>query len=113
MLILRLSRVGKKKQPTYRLIVSEKGRDPWGRALELLGTYNPRTKAVLFNTERITYWMSKGAQASPTVWNLLLKNDMVKGQKRNVVAKTKSNPPKKETPAEEKKEAPAAETPAA
>lgn len=113
MLTLRLSRMGKKKQPTYRLIVSEKGRDPWGRALELLGTYNPRTKVALFKTDRITYWMSKGAQSSPTVWNLLVREKIVTGTVKNVVAKTKSNPPKKETPAEAKVEEKKEQTPAA
>ncbi len=116
MLTLRLSRMGKKKQPTYRLIVSEKGRDPWGKALEILGTYNPRTKVVAFNTERIAYWISKGSQASDSVWNLLLKEKLVEGKKRNTVAKTKSNPKKAEVapaaPVEEKKEEKKEEAPA-
>lgn len=103
--------MGKKKQPTYRLVVSEKARDPWGKALEILGHYNPRTKVATFHTDRISYWIGKGAQTSATVWNLLLKEKLVTGTTKNVVAKTKSNPPKKEAPpepkAEEKKEEPA------
>ncbi|MFA5935611.1 MAG: 30S ribosomal protein S16 [Patescibacteria group bacterium] len=84
MLTLRLSRVGKRKQPIYRLIVSEKGRDPWGRALEILGNYNPRTNpaTVTFNAERVKHWLSKGAQASDTVWNLLSDLKIVDGPKR-------------------------------
>ncbi len=83
MLTIRLTRVGKRKQPTYRVIVSEKGRDPWGKALEYLGTYNPRTQptTVELNKERIEYWISKGAQASDTMRNLLIDQGIIKGDK--------------------------------
>lgn len=119
MLTIRLSRVGKKKQPSYRLIVSEKARDPWGKATEILGSYDPRTKKAVLVAERIAYWRSKGATVSDSVWNLLLKEKLVEGTSRNVVAKLKSNPPKKEEPKaetapaeakveEKKEEAPAA-----
>lgn len=107
MLTIRLSRVGKKKQPSYRLIVSEKARDPWGKATEILGSYDPRTKKAALNAERIAYWRSMGATVSDSVWNLLLKEKLVEGKSRNVVAKLKSNPPKKEEP---KAEAAPAET---
>ena len=107
MLTIRLSRVGKKKQPSYRLIVSEKARDPWGKATEILGSYDPRTKKAVLVAERIAYWRSKGATVSDSVWNLLLKEKLVEGTSRNVVAKLKSNPPKKEDP---KAEAAPAET---
>lgn len=86
MLTIRLSRIGKKKQPNYRLIVSEKARDPWGRSLEILGDYNPRSKKADFDLERVKYWISKGATASDTVWNLLLKLGVVEGKKRKLVA---------------------------
>ncbi len=84
MLTLRLSRIGKRKQPMYRLIVSEKGRDPWGKALEILGNYNPHTNpaTVTFKTDRVSHWLSKGAQASDTVWNLLVDMKLVDGPKR-------------------------------
>ena len=73
MLSIRLSRVGKKKMPSYRLIVTEKTRDPWGKVLEQLGTYDPlaKPKKVAFDLERVKYWMSKGAQPSATVHNML------------------------------------------
>ena len=84
MLTIRLSRVGKTKQPSYRLIVSEKSKDPWGDFLENLGTFNPRTNpaTVNFNVDRIKYWISKGAQTSKTVWNLLVDQKVVEGTKR-------------------------------
>ncbi len=87
MLTIRLSRVGKRKQPIYRLIVSEKGRDPWGRSLEIIGNYNPRSTPpqINFKNDRIAYWLSKGAQASDTVWNMLVDLKLVQGEKRQKV----------------------------
>jgi len=81
MLTIRLSRVGKKNLPMYRLIISEKGRDPYGRALEILGSYNPHSKDLQAKGERIKYWLSKGAQMSPTVNNLLLDKKVIEGSK--------------------------------
>lgn len=81
--MIRLSRVGKKKQPSYRLIISEKTKDPWGNALEILGFYNPRTEPSTVNLkkERIQYWLSKGAQTSATVHNLLVNEKILTGSK--------------------------------
>lgn len=106
MLSIRLSRIGKKKQPMYRVVVMEKSRDPYGRALEYLGHYNPRTnpKTIELNAERIKHWLKQGAQATDTVWNILLKEKIVEGEKRNVVPKSKSHKPVEAEP-----EAPAAE----
>jgi small subunit ribosomal protein S16 len=80
MLSIRMSRVGRRKSPTYRLIVSDKRKDPWGKYLELLGHYNPRSKEFVYKAERITHWISVGAQASGTVHNLLLKHGLAKGK---------------------------------
>jgi len=85
MLTIRLSRTGKKGQPSYRLIVSEKARDPWGKYLELLGNFNPRTKELNAKKDRIEYWISKGAQMSPTANNILLKAGIVTGKKQKSV----------------------------
>lgn len=87
MLSIRLRRVGKRKQPLYRLIVTEKSRDPWGKFLENLGAYNPRTKpaTIDFKTDRIKHWISKGAECSDTVWNLLVDQKVVQGEKRKKV----------------------------
>lgn len=87
MLMIRLQRMGKKKQPTYRLIVSEKSKDPQGRNLEILGQYNPlaKPKVIAFKNDRVLYWMGKGAQPSETVHNLLVKTGVVVGKKKQVV----------------------------
>ncbi len=81
MLTIRLSRVGKKNKPMYRLIISEKSKDPYGRALEILGSYNPHTKELQAKNERIKYWISKGSQMSPTVNNLLVEKNIIEGEK--------------------------------
>lgn len=80
MLSIRLSRIGKKKEPSYRLLVTEKTRDPWGKHLELLGTHDPIAKKTDLNVDRIKYWMSKGAQPSATVHNLLVKMKVLEGE---------------------------------
>ena len=73
MVKIRLTRVGAKKKPMYRLqaIDERKARD--GRALEYLGTYDPNTDPATFNlkTEAIDAWLAKGAQMSDTVASLL------------------------------------------
>ncbi|MBU0531365.1 MAG: 30S ribosomal protein S16 [Candidatus Uhrbacteria bacterium] len=84
MLSIRLSRTGKKKQPHYRVIVVDKQRDPWGKAIEILGSRNPRTKETTLKEERIKFWIEKGAQPSNTVWNLLIESGVIKGEKRGV-----------------------------
>ena len=104
MLTIRLSRVGKKKQITYRLIISEKARDPYGRSLEILGSYNPTTKILQAKSDRINYWISKGAGLSPTVNNLLVKEDVITGKK------VKATKQKKKKGEEENKSAPAPKT---
>jgi len=116
MLSLRLSRVGKKKQPTYRMIVTEKTRDPWGKHLEILGSYNPLTNPSTINLkgERIKYWIEKGAQASPTVHNLLVDAEIIKGEKVRATSPKKkksadsTDKGKAESAPSESKETPAA-----
>lgn len=87
MLIIRLSRVGKTKNPSYRFIISEKARDTKGSYLELLGHYDPHNSAnaINVNAERVQYWISKGAQLSATVNNLFVKNGLIKGDKQKSV----------------------------
>ena len=75
MLMIRLARVGARKQPHYRIVVIEKERARNGRPVEVVGTYNPRTNpaSVELKRERVDYWVSKGAQVSDTVSRLLAK----------------------------------------
>lgn len=84
MLTIKLARRGKKNQPFFRLVIMEKTKDPWGDALEDLGHYNPRTKKGEFNKDRILYWISKGAQLTDSVNNLLINQGIIKAEKRKV-----------------------------
>jgi len=72
-LMIRLSRIGKKKHPFYRVVVTEKTRPRDGRFVEIVGTYNPAKKpaAVTLDHARVEYWLSKGAQPSETVRSFL------------------------------------------
>ena len=99
MLAIRLSRIGKKKKPMYRLTVAEKSKDPYGRALEILGSYNPFTKELVVQKDRIEHWLGHGAQMSPTVNNLLIQKEIIKGEKV-----TASKPGKKKKEDEKKEE---------
>ena len=103
MLAIRLARVGKKKQPTYRLTVSEKSKDTFGDFLEIVGYYNPRSKVCEVKKDRILHWISKGAQPSSTVHNLLIDQNVIEGEKVKA-SKAKKKGKKGE---EEKKESPA------
>jgi small subunit ribosomal protein S16 len=103
MLMIKMSRIGKKKNPIYRFVIAENSKDPYGKSLEILGTYNPFTKKITAKKDRIEYWISVGAQMSPSVNNLFVEHKIVKGDKVTASKKGK----KKE---EEKKEtAPKAE----
>ncbi|PIY93065.1 MAG: 30S ribosomal protein S16 [Candidatus Magasanikbacteria bacterium CG_4_10_14_0_8_um_filter_32_14] len=87
MLTIRLQRMGKRKNPTYRLIVSEKARDTQYNSLEILGNYNPIQipKVLELKADRIKYWISKGAQTSNTVNNILVREGIIEGKKRKSV----------------------------
>lgn len=73
MLMIRLARFGAKKKPTYRVVVIEKERARDGRAVEVVGFYDPRKDppVVRLDHERIAYWMKVGAKPSDTVARLV------------------------------------------
>ena len=97
MLRIRLARTGKKNKAQFRLVVAEKARAANKKFVEILGHYNPHSKEKVFKKERIQYWISKGAQPSPTVHNFLIDLKIIEGKK------VTSWKPKKKA-AEEKKE---------
>src|ERR1700733_5680539 len=74
--MIRLARVGARKQPHYRIVVIEKDRARNGRSIEVVGTYNPRTTpaTVDLKYDRIAYWRSKGATLSTIMEKLVTKN---------------------------------------
>lgn len=79
--MIKLSKIGKTNKKVFRLIISEKGRDPYGRALEILGAYNPYSKDLQVKGDRVKYWISKGAGMTPTVNNLLISKEVIDGKK--------------------------------
>ena len=73
MLNIRLARIGSKKRPHYRIVVSDSVTGRGGAIVENLGTYEPKREghAAVFDRERAQYWISKGARATDTVRSLL------------------------------------------
>lgn len=73
MLKIRLTRVGKKNSPSYRVVVAEQKKAVKRKFIEIIGNYNPtlKPKQIVINKERAIFWMGRGAQASDTVNNLM------------------------------------------
>ncbi len=90
MLRIRLQRLGRKKKPSYRVIVSERQKDTQAGSLEILGRYNPMAepKELEFNSERVKHWLSVGAQPSNTVHNLLIKAGVIADDKKKMKSVT-------------------------
>jgi len=116
MLVIRLTRIGKKNQPAYRVVLTEKTNPVQGKFIEILGSYNPRLKQKALKIDRIKHWLSKGAQASPTVHNLLVAEKVIEAKKIKAwqpkkktqeanKAKAAAEAQKAETPAEEESKA--------
>ncbi|MDB5266169.1 MAG: ribosomal protein small subunit ribosomal protein [Parcubacteria group bacterium] len=109
MLMIRFQRIGRKNDPAFRMLVLEKASGPKaGKYVDLVGTYNPKTKAVTLQPERIKDWVAKGAQVSPSLMNLLISKGVFEGKKKNVLP-MKTYP----VPAPVVEEAPAAPAPVA
>lgn len=81
MLVIRFQRVGRRNDPAYRIVVTEKRSKPKTSGIETLGSYHPKTKQTLLKNERILHWISKGAQVSDTVHNLLIAKGVIRGKK--------------------------------
>jgi len=85
MLAIRLLRIGRKHQPSYKIVVIDNRRAPKsGKFIEQLGFYNPLTKEKSVNKERVEYWLSVGAKASDTMHNLLVSEGIIKADKKAV-----------------------------
>ena len=76
MLAIRLRRAGSKKRPFFRVVVADSRAARDSSFVEILGHYNPRTKPALVdvNKDRVTYWISKGAQPSDSVRTLIARH---------------------------------------
>ncbi|MFP4022351.1 MAG: 30S ribosomal protein S16 [Candidatus Paceibacterota bacterium] len=87
MLKIRLRRVGRRHEPTFRVVLTDSRRAPKsGNFIEVLGSYDPRQEdKTQLKGERIKEWMSKGAKLSGTVHNLLVTHKIIEGEKVNVL----------------------------
>lgn len=114
MLMIRLQRVGRVHEPTFRVVLVDSKRGPKsGQTLEVLGNHDTRKAKNNSNVDgdRIKYWISKGAQLSDTMRNLLISKKIITGKKINALPKKR--PIVKELTPEEKKAAEAAKAPKA
>lgn len=110
MLMIRLSRTGKKKYPTFRVVVQEKQKATSSNVVEILGHYNPQTNPATLEVkaERVHHWIGVGAQLSNTLHNLLITKGVIQGDKRKFVKakkiakdeEEKSEPASAQKPAE-------------
>ena len=82
MLAIKFKRIGKKHQASFRVVVAEKKSKVSGNFVEDLGFYNPHSKETNINQERALFWMSKGAQPTDSVYNLMVREKVVEGDKR-------------------------------
>ena len=90
MLVIRLKRVGRRNDPSFRVALMERQKSAKsGRVVEYLGSYDARADNSNLKAERIKYWLSVGAKPSDTIHNLLLENKVITGRKIDVAAKPK------------------------
>jgi len=88
MLKMRLQRIGRKNDPSYRVVVTDSRTSPKSnRHVDQLGTYNAKMNSFTINAESAKDWISKGVQVSPTVHNLLVSHKVIEGKKVNVLPK--------------------------
>ena len=109
-MMIRFQRIGRTNDPAFRIVLLEKERAAkTGRVNEQLGTYNPKSKALTLNEERVKYWISMGAQPTDSIHNLLINKKVIEGKKINALPK--KTPLKKEVQKEVIVEAPVADVP--
>lgn len=104
MLKIRLTRLGKKNNAFFRLVVAEHTSPIKGRFIEAVGFINPHTKEKKLEKEKILHWIEKGAKCSDTVHNLLVKEGVIRGPKKVIKIKKKVEEKKDEDSKAEAKE---------
>ena len=105
MLVIRLLRTGRKNQPFFKIIVTEKTSPPrGGRFVDEVGYYNPLSKERKIDGEKVKQWIAKGAKPSDTLHNMLITEKIIEGTKIAMHKKSKK-------PAETPTEKPAEQTP--
>ncbi|MEL6804627.1 MAG: 30S ribosomal protein S16 [Bacteroidota bacterium] len=88
MLMMRLQRVGRKNDPSYRIVVTDKRTGPKSnKHVAILGSYNPKMDHIQLDAEAAKGWLAKGVQPSDTVHNILVGQKVLTGKKINVLPK--------------------------
>ncbi len=100
MLVIRFSRVGKRNHAQFKIVVAEKTAPIKGRFVEQLGSYDPHLKQTVIKEDRVKHWMDNGAQVTDSVWNLLVKEGVVKDKKRALTLTPKKSKEGEEKPRE-------------
>jgi small subunit ribosomal protein S16 len=86
MLMMRLQRVGRKNDPSYRIVVTDKRTGVKSDShIDRLGSYNPKTKNFIIDADKAKEWLSKGVQPSDTMHNLLITKKVIEGKKINAL----------------------------
>jgi len=86
MLMMRLQRVGRRNDPSYRIVVTDKRTGPKSdKHVDRIGSYNPKMDHIQIDADKAKDWLSKGVQPSDTVYNILVGQKIVEGRKRNVL----------------------------
>ncbi len=98
--MIRFQRIGRKNDPAFRIVLTEKRSKPKSGELEILGSFHPKTKEIGLKNERILYWLSKGASTSPRVHNILVSKGVLRVKKINVTKKKPDESLAKEPPKE-------------
>ncbi len=84
MLAIKFRRIGRKHQPSFRIVVAEKRSKATGKFVEDLGWRDPKSKDFKLKEDRVRYWLKTGAQPTDSVHNLFVKTGIIKGKKRPV-----------------------------
>ena len=85
---MRLQRVGRKNDPSFRIVVTDKRTGPKSdKHIDRLGSYNPKMNHVQIDGEKAKQWIAQGVQPSDTVHNILVSQKVIEGKKRNVLPK--------------------------
>jgi len=88
MLMMRLQRVGRRNDPSYRIVVTDKRTGPKSdKHVDRLGSYNPKLNHIQLDAEKAKEWLAKGVQPSGTVHNLLVSQKVITAKKINVLPK--------------------------
>jgi small subunit ribosomal protein S16 len=97
MLKIRLQRIGRKNDPSFRVVLTDsKNSTKSGRFNEILGSYNVKSGDIVFKEDRVKHWISQGAQVSDTIHNFLVSNKIIEAKKKNVLSKKSPTKARKE-----------------